>query len=668
MVKARNRRLIAILSVLLAVCLFATVVSPTVVLAADTGNTRFEDSNVLDDLQSSEQFNILAYPFDETGLVKSPGIVNFVEYCYSYQTEKRLDYGLYVYFYNPQGIEIDTVNGSNKIQIAVAYDNNGNPTQYDKFGLQFCNMSTEPDYYGLFYKFKVIDKISDVDGMRIVDRVNSNERRYDVSGIELVTEGQANATEYHVGGTYRFTGYAKGFGADENAESTLYCKITELETLTLDVQDTNYRMDSVSHLGEGHQNDLHSVYFSVPNSILEKYGNLRKIKAEWYEYRTGPIIVTEDKGLYDSLKYYIGHSFTQSEWDNLQYKLYSDMLTEGGSVAQVAFMYWWLALNDAEIEGTGDNDGAGFPIEFIPYLFYTGGADVEDYTLTGEELKEYIYNYTASYNLGYLDVKDKQLSADLFVPVDAPVSSLTQWDEEFGRKYGYNCYEFDAGDTFDMLSYDDTHSEWDKFWDYFLFPPETSGTVRDIEPIYQVKGTDVSGSDTAIASRLLINVSDVADFRAYYAEAISKNETVFLFRFAQTDYLSCAVEYTNGTTSHRNKAYVASENVFMDFDVIQLTFTRNGTYTVIPAVSDPTDVVGDITAPIDIDDVQWWKIIVGILLVIALLVLLSPILPYIIHGIVWLVSLPVKGISALVRMTKESIKKVKEKSNKNKED
>ena len=232
---------------------------------------------------------------------------------------------------------------------------------------------------------------------------------------------------------------------------------------------------------------------------------------------------------------------------------------------------------------------------------------------------------------------------------------MNAWDIEFGRHYGYNCFEFDAGDTFDMLTYDDTHSGWDKFWDFFLFPPKTDGSVHNIEPIYKVKENDVLGSNAVIAGNLLMNVNDVDDFKAYYSNAIQNGETVFVFRFAQTDYLSAPIAYTKDGKTYTDKAYVASENVFMDFDIIHLTFNRDGVYKVIPAVSNPIDVVGDISAPLDMDEPDMWLIILGVLLVIVLLVIFAPLLPYLLQGIWWLICLPFKGLAALVRLIKDSI-------------
>lgn len=77
-----------------------------------------------------------------------------------------------------------------------------------------------------------------------------------------------------------------------------------------------------------------------------------------------------------------------------------------------------------------------------------------------------------------------------------------------------------------------------------------------------------------------------------------------MFRFATSDYYSEAVdiiELDSGflwSDKHtEGQAYVATESVFFDFDIIQLTFNKEGDYTVIPVVSSPIDIINDITPP-----------------------------------------------------------------------
>ena len=104
--------------------------------------------------------------------------------------------------------------------------------------------------------------------------------------------------------------------------------------------------------------------------------------------------------------------------------------------------------------------------------------------------------------------------------------------------------------------------------------------------------------------------------------------------------------------------YVAQETIFLDFDIIHLTFEKDGVLTVIPAVSDPVDVIGDLE---NLDDdlpgkeTEWWQILIAVLLGIVLLVILMPILPYIVKAVVWVIMLPFRLIEWII----DSIKKRK---------
>ncbi|MBQ7379611.1 MAG: hypothetical protein IJW70_08070, partial [Clostridia bacterium] len=129
----------------------------TTAYAADNGSS-FDHTKVLDDLTSStvngEPFDIRDYPFDEDGEVQ---VISFMEYCYSYKANQREHYGLYVYIYNPKGLNLSVNEKQNKIQMAVSYDAEGNPDDYEKFSLEFCSKIEAGSYKNLFYKYKVID-------------------------------------------------------------------------------------------------------------------------------------------------------------------------------------------------------------------------------------------------------------------------------------------------------------------------------------------------------------------------------------------------------------------------------------------------------------------------------------------------------------------------------
>lgn len=217
--------------------LFSGGITPA--FAAATG-VNFDRTDIMDDLSGAtingKVFDIRDYPFDENGSVQ---VISFMEYCYSYKANMRANYGLYFYLYNPRGLNLSANSKMNKVQMAVRYDTDGNPNDYEKFDLLFCAKSEESNYKNLFYKFKLVDKA--VNGKPFAERVNSNERRYDVSGIELLTYGDKNATEYGVDTTYRFRGFAEGYGSDASAKNTLEIAAQKLETIELSVRHTFYR-------------------------------------------------------------------------------------------------------------------------------------------------------------------------------------------------------------------------------------------------------------------------------------------------------------------------------------------------------------------------------------------------------------------------------------------
>lgn len=638
-------RVLACLIALVTVFGAVITAAPSAAFAAGT-ELNFDSTDVLNDLTSStadgQAFDLKDYPYDES---KQAQVIHFAEYCYSYKANMRNNYGLYVYIYNPQGLNLSTTSKSNKIQMAVRYDADGNPSDYAKFDLQFLSKSEESNYKNLFYKFKVVDKV--IDGKTFAQRVNSNERRYDVSGVELMTYGANNATDYPVNGTYIFTGYAAGYGPDANAKSTLASTVEYLETVSLNVKHTFYRTQT-SVKGAGYQNQLDTVYFAVPKRFFDTYGKLQRIKAEWYEYKTNDIVVTSHQDFYDKAYPYLG--IRTGEFDGFGMTEYNKDI------------YYSLGQNAGDAGGGmnmakwGWNLGSGYlhvPAPALYYLFKVGNISEYDpyadiVSIGGVEsnaLYEYILNYDKSFNKGTLPVKEGTISADLFAD---DIDDYRKLDTEYGKiQNGYSYYDFDADvDLQKLTSWQEGNpSFWDNWvnwglWDAIFggIPQEESRTVS---PIYTLKDSDLSGTNAEIAERLLINANDVNALKTYHTAAKNDDCVTVLFRFATSDYYSAAVDimelgkgFLGSDKYTKGQAYRAYESVFLDFDIIQLTFNKDGVYKVIPAVSSPIDVVNAITPPVQMpDDTPWWVKLLSVLLVILLLVLTVKLLTFIFRKI-----------------------------------
>ena len=632
----------------------------------------FDNTKVLDDLLPAtvggKPFDIRDYPFDEDGEVQ---VISFIEYCYSYKANQRDNYGLYVYIYNPKGLNLSTDSKRNKIQMATSYNKDGKPSAYEKFSLEFCSKVESGDYKNLFYKYKVIDR--KIDGQTFDQRVNSNERRYDISGIELAVHGSGTATEYHVGTTYRFTGYAAGYGQNSNDESTLRCEIEKLETISLSVKHTFYR-SKTSTLGAGHQNQVDTVYFTVPKSYIEEYGKLQRIKAEWYEYKTKDILVTSNAAFYQAAKPYIGVPLGSSPNQYGQYEYVEDIGYSLGIGAGKA--------GDMYVAQWGWNLGTGYfhsPTNVLYYMFYV--SDIDEYDpyakkvssggVESNELYEYIRAYTKTYENGRLPVKNGTISADLF---EADIDESRKMDNASGKiQMGYSCYDFDADlDTQVLSSWSESDpSFWDNWKHFGLGAAFTGGpeeASRVVPPIQILQADDLDGNNETISERLLVNMQDVDSIRETYTEATENDEVVVLFRFATSDYFSQAAViiepdagFLGADKKYENQAYIASESVFFDFDIIQLTFNKEGIYTVIPVVADPIDAIGGITPPVDLPgEMEWWQVVFALAMIVLLVLLLAPLWPYILKAILWVYDYIAKGVRAVARLIRDRKNKDKE--------
>ena len=87
-------------------------------------------------------------------------------------------------------------------------------------------------------------------------------------------------------------------------------------------------------------------------------------------------------------------------------------------------------------------------------------------------------------------------------------------------------------------------------------------------------------------------------------------------------------------------AYFAEMWVQLDFDIIDVTMTKNGVDTVIPVVMSPVDLAADATPPVitNEDGAAWWAYVIIILAEVLGLLLLSLLLCNIckLHGLIML--------------------------------
>ena len=607
---------------------------------AATAPVNYKKTSILDDLTD---IDTLKYPHDDNGSLQ---IIRFQEYCYSESPVLSDYYGLYVYIYNPSETPLDKSNGANKLNIATAYDVNGQPTTYRNLNLIYCD-----NFSNRLYKFYIAEYSLMLSIERDYAKNNDGKRRYDVAGIQIKyvsgNKIDSQTQDHSYGYTFFFDGYAAF--CDKNnpeADSTLKFSMQPLETIKLDVKHTNYRTgvykDNVC-------DELNTVYFTVSNDIFSKYGNLQEIDAEWYEYKTKPIFVTSDSVASKALTPYIGKyvgknkadlnwSIAWERWKFADYDYESYFYDKGFNIQGLDSDY----LEDWEfIKLNVFNSNVAF-VEQIDWLFYKEGAKKNsDYKVSKTEMLEYAKDYLKKYatNSNKVVGANGEYSANLFEnSIDKARLSLVQKYNQNATS-GYVRQSINIGDIGSLTEQKD-QSWWDKLWKGVQYKEKSYDPIIVLDNLSDLQSMSVKD----FAANYLVNVDEAETIKNYCENEIKNNGRVVLFRFAVTDYYASTAYFERVGNDDFTDAdgYVAQETVFLNFDVISLTFRGElNTDVVIPCVSDPLDIINGVEPRPNLGNNSLsdvWSLIIGLFLLGFLLFAIIYLCP-------WVISLVGKGLA-----------------------
>ncbi len=534
----------------------------------------YEETNVLDDLSGmtidGKAFSLTDYNFDES---KSTQIIALVEYCYSFYSDMQDNYGLYVYVYNPKGLSFSDESELNSIQLRVA------DKGYKKYGLKFLNKSLEADFNGLFYKFKI--ELSDVQRQSILDSLNSTERVYDVSGFELLIAGEYNATEFTVGGTYKYSGYCAGYGPGLANESTLTFIKNDLETLKLDVHTTFYRPDGTNGKNDFTQDSLHSVYFAVPKKLIAKYGEMYAVHATWLNAVLNPAVVSDSKEVVDALLPFLGKYVYDST--DLLYGFYHVLKSnEEAPFSPPTYELGWTY----NVIGVPNFEGQTLSMERVNAIssaFYTNGQAVDNYVVQSEEIVDLLKNVSSN---SHSELVYGKYMKSLFESVDDAFTEVNLTSDDFITDNGRP-----------LTSQKIEQAWWQKLWGTHTVHSSTFDGISALEKV-----ENLTGGKEAVCSKYFIAQSDYEDFEKFY-NANYVNNNIYLFRYMMSDYTSQPVLVMDisvsvwGDPVVTRDSYAFKQTVNLDFDIIDVTFKDADKLTVIPVIMSPIDVVHDGTPP-----------------------------------------------------------------------
>ena len=617
----------------------------------------FDNTAIEDDLKNVDLKN---YPQNSLGEVD---IISLMEYGYSEHSYIDKYFGIYVYVYNPTGKPI-TLSGNNYVELGF-YENGG--TRYDTVNLQYLDRTSD----NLIYKFKLDQSARILASARSYAAVNEGKRCYEISDIQFT----ANSLHADVSKKYVWSGYAAYCGPDSSPDSTLTCLDYGLKSIHLNLMHTNYRFADKVDNGIDYVlcDELNSVFFTIPEEFFVDFGNLYKIKAQWYEYKTSPMFVTSNDQAYSALFSYrnilineygqpideYGNKLDPEGWSKPYWRVVWDQkehpLVEGGyitfsnsynplcfygtdpfhgpvlsEVLQPFFAtYAECEKDDCAVEEIHhyhyesrldwlfyiDSDIAGYDILGEDGLFTKA-----DYRVTSDQVKEYMKTYTSMFY-----TQEKVLgkyASDLFA--DSIDQDRIQYLDDKSKTSGLITMEFIAGeDSKGNIGNSFTTPDYSQdFWDWLFNGRDYLETVYS--PIVTVEEGDLYLSDEKFSEKYYVNVSDAKKFKSEAKRAYSSGEVPMFLRFAVTDYYASTARFDRAeedqTTISKENGYVAQETVFLDFDVLSLGFMdeENGyVETLIPVVAEPIDIINGLTPPDSlVEDEEWYQKLVALILLI----------------------------------------------------
>lgn len=633
---------------LMTVLFFSALLPPAAfrASAAETVVSAFEQQNVMDDLDGmtidGKTFDVKDYAFDES---KPTQVLMLAEFCYSFYSDRQDDFGLYLYVWNPQGLRFDTGSSCNAVTFRAG---KGNAASFEKVPLAFLSRCEERNYEGLFYKFRI--GLSDEQRAAVLRSVKSNERRYHIGELELLSEGETRASSFYVGTEYVFSGFAKGYGSNAEAESTLTCDTEQKEALTLDVKSTYYYPEG-THSDGITRDVLQSVYFSVPDELIETYGEMSAVHATWLNAYTAPMLVTGNREIYDTLEPLLGEYIdggTREDYaeNTLKYSIIATMAAEGlRDDTEMAPYGGYYAYNPYWGMRSGSDNYKGsysHLIDTLRYLFWADSGEAKDHVITSEALFAWLESYTEEHGG---EKVNGRYSKDLFETVDADFEDVT-----ISRDATYRLTDNIVSDT---------------AWNRLFGTTVKSEHFLSVSALQAVTEGDFSGMDRkAFCDTFYIAEEDYANLKSYVSRAEKEGETVYLFRYKQSEYVSAqATEYERthkwflgsgnlGVYSYIDlNAYFAQMWVQLDFDVIDVTFSNGTEKMVIPVIASPIDIAHDGKPPEswqDESNMTWWEIALAVLALILLAIILAPLLPYLLQFFVWLLMLPAKLVAWII--------------------
>ena len=433
----------------------------------------------------------------------------------------------------------------------------------------------------------------DVKSETITDAFKDKDARtYRISELELPKGGTVKT--YGIGGKWMYSGTTAG--GDLTSESTM------ISVVELDLHPLVYRGDIFSTQFEYDQ--INSVYFSLPKDFEEKNGTVTSIRCTWTEYDSGWILACPSDTVRDSLAPAAGTAITS--YTDAYPQIYLYLSASAGN----RFVFAWN-LKDTSEKITYDAETLQWVVK------YDGDRD-ELGAIVGSDLADQINTVWLAYNRG----------ADNYF-------------SQGGTLFEGNIL---ADQSF-TVSVDSGASVWDRV---FLGKNTTDQSAKAFQRV----------TENALINpeaMLLVDQSYKKELTDALAKANQNDEDLMILHFASCKYNAIPVSAKYSAFRTEKDLYACREQLYMGFDILQITCEKDGENVVVPVAATPVNVIGVLQFFSKIKDAPKWVIILIAIALIVIVVILCPsVIPLLIRFLLlpirllaWLLRAIGKGIAAL---------------------
>ena len=592
-----------------------------------------DTSYVMDDLEGLEidgkEFDVVDYPFDDT---KKLEVLTFVEYGYSKEAKYQSIFGLYVYLYNPQGLSFQNSSSLNEITLSI--DSSGT-SALKSYRLKYVSRSLGADIKDLFLKFRVDFSTEELNDIK-VKLSESTKRIYSIGEIELLESGKYQATSFPAGNVYTYSGFGKGLDETSQNASTLSCTKNGLEVISPKVGLTSYSLSGANGTNSYTHDMIYTAYFSVPNDLIEQYGEMYSMSGEYIDATLKPALVTGSKEACSELYPFLGYKLTSEAHPTDHYfhaleKTWVLNTIGGWELQTFGFNY------NSEVY-TGDSTFSWCNPLYLLFEAELTEEDLDVFSLSSSLIKDFMLSTATSDSYSDELVLDRY-SKDIFTYVSDEKSE----------------FRIHADDNLELTNIEISRNFLQQWFGGYT-SVNTSTKFDNIKAIRKVESTDFQGKEVQeICDELKISVNDYSAFKTAFDTAVSQKETLYLFRYRVAPYSAIQAEryYKNdwGLFDAFNidkNNYFFQMSVSLDFDVIDVSFKADGIETFIPVAVSPMDHMPDAKGPVDtvqgdMDKVfDWLKLVLVLVVLVFVVWILNKIglLPYVVKGIGYILFWP----------------------------